>query len=344
MSSGPIPDVAVLISARDESAAIGRCLEHVLAQDVPRDRLEVVVVDGASDDATGEIATSMLEPAGLARWVVHRNADGSTPSNLNAGLALLRAPVVCRVDARSLIPPHYARTCSEVLALRPEVAVVGGSQLTVPRSGSVKDRGIARALNNRYGTGLSRYRRRVRSGPSDTVYLGAFRTTELRGLTAWDERFGINQDFDLNRRMSEHGLVWFDDSLEVGYLPRRTIRGLWRKYHRNGRWKVRYWRETGDRPRPRQWAMILGTLGLLGALLAVCRGVPRRHLAALALVAAAGAVVDEIGSSEPGSPGERAVAVGTLVAVASGWVGGVAQEWALDLPRTIRSVSGGGAR
>ena len=118
MSASDIPLVAVLIPARNEAAAIGRCLDHVLAQDVPRDRLEVVVVDGDSDDGTGPIAEAILAEAGLARWSVHRNAGGSTPSNLNAGLALVRAPVVCRVDARSLIPADYVRRCKELLDRR----------------------------------------------------------------------------------------------------------------------------------------------------------------------------------------------------------------------------------
>jgi succinoglycan biosynthesis protein ExoA len=331
VSSAEIPLVAVLIPARNEVASIGRCLERVLAQDVPRGRLEVVVVDGDSDDGTGQIAEAILAEAGLARWAVHRNPGGSTPSNLNAGLALVRAAIVCRVDARSLIPPDYVRRCAEVLERRADVAVVGGAQVAVPRSDSTRDLGIARALNNRYGMGLSRYRRAASSGPADTVYLGAFRTAELRRAGGWDERFGTNQDFDLNRRMGANGAVWFEDGLEVGYLPRASLADLFRQYRRFGRWKARYWAMTGDRPQPRQLALLVGP-GF--AALIVSIGFWRRPRATVAAVAGVAIAVEAAGSRPVAvaEPAAHAVAMVALAAVSSGWwcgaVEGLVRQWA----------------
>ena len=60
--------------------------------------------------------------------------------------------------------------------------------------------------------------------------------------------------------------MWFDASLPVEYVPRTSVRDLYRQYVRFGRWKVRYWRRTGDRPRPRQ-------IGLLVAVPAAALGV-----------------------------------------------------------------------
>nr|WP_249419748.1 glycosyltransferase [Rhabdothermincola salaria] len=319
-----------MIPARNEADSIGRCLEHVLAQDIGLDRLEVIVVDGDSTDGTGEIAAAILERAGLDRWVVHCNKGGSTPSNLNAGLALVRAPVVCRVDARSMVPPRYVRACIETLQSRPDVAVVGGAQVAVPRSESNRDQGIARALNNRYGMGLSRYRRGARSGRADTVYLGAFRTAELRGVGGWDERLPTNQDFDLNRRIAHHGHVWFESSLEVGYSPRSSVRQLWMQYHRFGRWKVRYWRMTGDRPQQRQMGIIVAPVLMLIAAIAFL--VPRSgrmcRMSVLTVGTLGAAVaLEELGSQE-GTAGtvERGWAIAGMVAVGSGWLSGVLRD------------------
>ncbi len=49
------PLVSVLIPARDEERNIGACLEHVLASDDSEFRLEVIVYDDGSSDATGDI-------------------------------------------------------------------------------------------------------------------------------------------------------------------------------------------------------------------------------------------------------------------------------------------------
>jgi glycosyltransferase involved in cell wall biosynthesis len=292
----------------------------VLAQDHPRDRLEVLVVDGGSTDGTGDRARAVLERADHVRWKVIENAVGTTPSNLNAGLAVAQGSVVCRVDARSLIPPHYVRTCAAVLAERPDVAVVGGAQVAVPPRPGAVGVGIARALNNPYGMGLARYRRGAASGPTDTVYLGAFRTTELRGARGWDERLTTNQDFELNRRMGQLGLVWFDDRLEVGYVPRPSLRALARQYHRFGRWKVRYWRTTADRPRARQVALLAAP-----PVAAVGLAVARRHPLATAVVAGAAALAVDSTSGGPAPAGvrSRCVGVAALAAVAGGWTSGV---------------------
>lgn len=314
---------AVLIPARNEADVIGRCLEHVLRQDLPIDELEIIVVDGGSLDGTGDAAAAILERSRVGRWEVPRNPVGTTPSNLNLGLTRVTAPIVCRVDSRSFIPADYVRRVCEVLEARPEVTVVGGAQVAVPRSEAVRDVGVARALNNRLGMGLSRYRRGARSGPADTVYLGAFRTAELRGVGGWDDRFATNQDFDLNRRLARSGTVWFQSGLEVGYLPRETVGEIFAQYRRFGQWKARYWRLSGERPRPRQ-LFLLGVPMIAGVLVLV--GLVKRPRATLAIVAAGAVAIEAVGSpSAERDPRSHVMSLVALGAVGTGWWAGVVE-------------------
>ncbi|HEU5018568.1 MAG TPA: glycosyltransferase family A protein, partial [Pseudolabrys sp.] len=53
------PDIAIIIPARDERENIGPCLKSLLAQEYPRNRLRVVVVDDESSDGTAEIVAEM---------------------------------------------------------------------------------------------------------------------------------------------------------------------------------------------------------------------------------------------------------------------------------------------
>jgi glycosyltransferase involved in cell wall biosynthesis len=314
-------DVSVIIPARNEAASIGRCLQAIADQDYPRDLIEVILVEAGSTDNTVAVAQSEADRVGLSRFRIVSCPQGTTPDNLNRGLAVARGEILCRVDARSFLPADYLRRCVDVLDSRPEVAVVGGAQIAVaPRPGPVGV-GIARALNNRYGMGLSRYRSGRASGPADTVYLGAFRTEQLRREGGWDSRFATNQDFELNRRMADQGLVWFEASLRVDYAPRPSLKLLFAQYQRFGRSKTRYWQATGDRPQPRQ--LVLLTSPVIG--LAVTAWLRRRIL----VPAVAGAVAVEVaGAREPqsGSLVAHATAVAALAAVAAGWVSGVVLE------------------
>lgn len=311
--------VTVLIPARDEVRDIEACIDHVAAQSYPLHRIEVVVVDGASTDGTAVAAEKALAGHPFHHTAVLSNREATTPSNLNAGLRYATGDVVCRVDARTRIEPHYVRTCVRILEDRPEVAVVGGSQVALARDGSARGHGIARALNNRYAMGGSPYRRALTSGPSDTVYLGAFRRRDLLEVQGWDERLGTNQDFDLNRRMAERGVVWFEASLRSGYVPRPSYRELWRQYVRFGHSKVTYWRLTGDRPQRRQQLLLALPVG--GAS-AVALAAARRRLPVAVVLAVLGlAGVERVGSDERRAPvGHHVAGVVGIVCVGGGWL------------------------
>lgn len=314
---------SILIPTRNESAEIADCLASIARQSIPPSELEVVVVDGNSSDATAHVASTWLREHEFASSRVLSNDEATTPSNLNLGLTAVSGPIVCRVDARSRIPPDYVARCIETLEQDRSLAVVGGAQMALARGPSSRAVGIARALNNRWGMGLSRYRRGAGSGKTDTVYLGSFWTEDLRAVGGWDERLPTNQDFDLNQRLSSRGDVWFCQDLGVGYLPRSSIIELWRQYHRFGTWKARYWRLTGTRPQARQLVIMIGPPVLAVGGLAVLTRRRWRLPVALAIATGAG-VVEHAGSQGPtGGPAARLWSITAMSAVAVGWLAGV---------------------
>ncbi len=52
---GPLPRIAVLVAARNEEARLPRCLDALLAQDYPADRLDIFVADDHSTDGTAAV-------------------------------------------------------------------------------------------------------------------------------------------------------------------------------------------------------------------------------------------------------------------------------------------------
>ena len=68
VAEADLPSVVVVVAARDEEATIGPCLDALLAQDYPADRLEIVVADDHSADGTaavvGRYARAALVGAG----------------------------------------------------------------------------------------------------------------------------------------------------------------------------------------------------------------------------------------------------------------------------------------
>jgi len=320
VSAGPL--VTVVVPARGERAAIAGCIEAVGLQDYPLPLIEVFVIDGSSEDGTAEAAEEVLSRFPFARAEVIANPSRTTPSSLNIGLARARGDILCRVDARAAIPWAYISTCVRQLS-DPGRVVVGGRQVARARPGaSVVARGIARALRNPYATGFARYRRSETAGPTDTVYLGAFRTADLRAVGGWDQRFATNQDYELNRRLGRHGQVWFEPALEVTYQPRSSLPALAAQYRRFGRWKVAAWLE-GDVPVARRQALIIASPPI--ALAAAIVGLRRAPKAVIVLGILGAALLD--GAAQEDAPlGEHAAAAAACATIGACWWAGMAEQ------------------
>ncbi|QGG95468.1 glycosyltransferase [Actinomarinicola tropica] len=314
------PDITVIVPCRNEAADIGDCIAAIAAQDVARSEFEVLLVDGESDDGTVEAARAEAAANGLGIEVLE-NPDRTAATALNRGLSRARGRLIVRVDARSRITSGHLRRCREHLDDR-RIGVVGGGQRPVARPGAtLEERGIVRALSNRYTTGLARYRRSDTPGAVDTVWMGAFRRSDLERVGGWPVRPAQNQDYRLNQTLRAEGLqVWFDPTLTADYLPRRTLRALARQYAAFGRAKGTIWRSGGTFA-PRHALLLAGPLLLGVGLVAVVR---RKGLAPAGALAVAGLlVVDEVGSSSPASGQERAVAVVATLVADGAWLVGV---------------------
>ncbi|MBT0160047.1 glycosyltransferase family 2 protein [Candidatus Bathyarchaeota archaeon A05DMB-2] len=95
------PTVSVLIPARDEEMVIGRLLQRTTQLTYPRDKLQVVVIDDASSDGTGQIAEEFAKRYGFIE-VLHRDkktGGKGKAAALNAGLKRSVGEIVFCFDA-----------------------------------------------------------------------------------------------------------------------------------------------------------------------------------------------------------------------------------------------------
>ena len=325
LSESRVPLVSVMVPALDEQKDIGGCLAAIAQQQYDLTRLEVVLVDALSTDETVGEAKNAARDLGLS-LVLCENPARCTSAGLNVGLAVARGDYVVRVDARSRIGPRYVTACVDTLRNRPDVGVVGGAQVTIPRGDRLKARAIARASNNRWLMGLARYRRGARSGATDTVWMGAFRTAELRAIGGWDANTGINEDYELNERFRRDGkLVWFDASLQSGYLPRSDLRRIARQFVGYGRGKADGW-ARGRRPAARHVALVLAPPALVagGAVAVVTFGPIPVVVAGVVAVLA----IDLTGGAGVAAPTERIAALAVNALVGASWWWGVVSGWA----------------
>lgn len=242
MSAEPFPSVTVVMPVRDEASHIRTSLGSVLAQDYPAGRMDVIVVDGASTDGTGEIATEMARHS-LASVQVILNRRAIVPCGLNLALARARGDVIVRVDGHCRIPPDYVTTCVRTLAAT-GADNVGGRQRIVGTGGA----GRARAFvaTSPFGVGASRFRYARKAGWVSTVYLGAYPRGVFERIGGFDEDLVRDQDDEFNLRLVRSGgRVWFDPAIEVDYVGRSSFRGFAQQYFQYGLYKLLVMRKRG---------------------------------------------------------------------------------------------------
>jgi len=276
------PHVSVIIPCRNEVKYIGACLDSLLASDYPRERLEILIVDGMSDDGTRAVVERYAGASPITRMV--DNTQRVTPAALNLGLAHARGSIVMLMGAHAACSSSYISGAVAWLA-RSGADAVGGLCIARPGRDSAVGRAIAAAVSHPFGVGNSHFRTGV-DEPRwvDTVPFACYRRELFDRVGHFDEQLLRDQDDEFNQRILRHGgRLLLVPGIASEYYARESFGQLWRMFFQYGYFKPLVVRKVGGVLTGRQLvpALFVSSL-LLAALLAPALGVARL-LFALAL-------------------------------------------------------------
>ena len=231
-----VPTVSVIVPCRDEERYIARCLDSIAATDYPRERLEVLAVDGVSEDRTRAIVADYG-----ARYPFIRLLDNPgriPPTAVNAGIRAARGEILVRMDAHVVYPPEYIPRSIAALA-ETGADNVGGVVVTRPAIPTAVGRAIAIALSHPFGVGNSRYRIGSRERRwVDTVAFGCFRADVFQRIGLFDEDLPRNQDDELNFRLTKQGgRVLLEPSVVAYSFALESLGQLARMWYQYGYFK-----------------------------------------------------------------------------------------------------------
>jgi glycosyltransferase involved in cell wall biosynthesis len=276
MTLGARPRVSIVIPCRNEREHVIPCLDSILAGDFPLDNLEVLVVDGMSDDGTRAVIEQYTECHPVIRLV--SNPKRTTPSALNIGISQARGTIIMRMDAHAQYPPNYVTDLVAWLE-RSGADNVGGACVTLAGDSTSMARAIAAALTHPFGIGNSHFRLgTVRPREVDTVPFGCFRREVFQRVGLFDEDLVRNQDDEFNFRLVRAGgRVLLVPGVVSFYYARRSVRQLARMFFQYGYFKPLVVRKVRRVMTARQLApaLLVSTL-LVTAFLGFWPGAARR--------------------------------------------------------------------
>lgn len=225
------PSVSVVLVVRNEAAHIEQILEQIFGQDYPADLVEVIVVDGQSDDRTVQLASAFTRHG--RRPTVMALAERGRSQGLNRAIRAAKNDLIVRLDARTSIATDYISACVETL-LRTGADNVGGVQR--PIATTWRQRAFSAALSHPFGVGDAKFRLGKTSGYVESVYLGCFRREVFDKVGYFDETSPIiSEDADINLRIrAAGGKVYLNHEISAHYKPRERFTDFWRLYYRYG--------------------------------------------------------------------------------------------------------------
>ena len=231
------PFVSIIIPCRNEEKFIGDCLDSIVANNYPKEKLEVLAIDGMSEDGTRAVIEGYAKEYPWIRLIENRKKI--TPVGLNLGITNAKGKIIIWMSAHNQYEKEYISRSVGSLE-RYGADNVGGIMRTLPREDSFVGRGIVASLSHRFGVGNSYFRVHT-DEPKwvDTVFGGCYRKGVFDRVGLFNENLVRGQDMEFNLRLKKAGgkILLVPDIVSY-YYARSDIKSFWKHNFTNGVWAI----------------------------------------------------------------------------------------------------------
>lgn len=213
--------LSIIIPCYNEERHIGLCLDSILANSY--EDMEIIVVDGMSNDRTRSVVQQYLENYPFIRLLDNPHRIKSRA--LNAGITAARGQIIMCMDAHAVYDVGYISKCIHYLEAY-SADNVGGLCRIVPRSTTLIARAIAHSLSSPFAAGNATHR--IGAGSIkwvDTVFGGCFRRTTFDTVGSFNEALTRGQDREFNFRLrAAGGKILFAPDIVCDYFARDNLK------------------------------------------------------------------------------------------------------------------------
>ena len=232
-----LPLATVIIPSYQEKNFIGKCLDSIINNDYPEDRIEILVIDGLSTDGTRDIIEGFRKK--YPRIKLLDNPARFQSYALNMGIKESAGEVVIRCDAHAFYPKDYISRLVGWLMKDRSLGSAGGVWVNVAAVKTSRAEAIAAALGSSLCVGPNKYRTgAAKPVYVDTVPFGAWRKEIFDKTGLFSEELLIGEDLEFNIRLRKAGFrILLDPGIRVYYYPRENFSRLIKMMYKYGYWK-----------------------------------------------------------------------------------------------------------
>lgn len=233
-----LPFVSALIVMRNEQNYIEPSLMSFVNQTYPKDKYEIIIVDGESTDDTLNIVKRIIQEYATETFKIRivDNPKRILASGWNIGIQAAKGEYVIRIDAHAEAALDFIEKSVQTI-LEVDAACVGGKLDSIPVEGD--DLLVSKVLSSSFGVGNSSFRVSDKAGYADTAVYGLYRKTVFDEAGFFDERLVRNQDIDLHSRIKKAGYkFYFNPEIKAVYHTRSSVKKMVKQAFGNGKWNM----------------------------------------------------------------------------------------------------------
>lgn len=226
-------EVAIVIPTLNEERFISRCLNSIIKQTYEFEKMDVMIIDGGSNDKTKDIVAKYQKSHQNIRFIENKKKIQSVAFNI--GLKKSTAPYIIRLDAHAEYDSKYISLCIENLKQDEKRGNVGGRCNILPFNQSVWAQTNAILNHSRFGIGGAAFRVSNEAHNTDSVPFGAFPRKIIEKIGGMREDLPRGEDNEYNSRIRKAGYkIFFDPNIISSYFARPTLGASCKQMYANG--------------------------------------------------------------------------------------------------------------
>ena len=146
--------LSIIVPILNEEQHIESCVQSLLEQDYPREEMEILLVDGGSQDRTPEILLKLQREWSDTIRVL-QNSKRIQAAAMNIGMNAATGKYLIRIDAHAEYPREYCRRC---IAMLEETGAQNAGCVCKTVGRSFVGKAIAKMLTSHFGVGGASFR------------------------------------------------------------------------------------------------------------------------------------------------------------------------------------------
>jgi len=234
MKEKDYPKVSFIIPVLNEEKTIKNCLESILNLDYPKEKIEILISEGPSNDNTNKIIKDYSRNNNI---IILQNPTGNTSIGRNICIENSTGDYIMNYSGHVIAEKNLLK----ILALKlkesnKEIVAVGCSNISPEKQNFIgKVSGIAFSSfmggKNFFVQNAEFENERY----SDHISFACYRKKQVNEVGNFDPEFWCGQDAELDLRLIKTGYkILYTPETKVYHFKRNTIKSLFRQMYRYG--------------------------------------------------------------------------------------------------------------